>query len=40
MGEVRGISNRAGNRDRDAWRIKEAAAAAQEALLDSIDTIL
>ncbi|MEQ1946733.1 MAG: futalosine hydrolase [Bryobacteraceae bacterium] len=32
-GEVRGISNRAGNRDRDAWRVKEAAAAAQDALL-------
>lgn len=32
-GEVRGISNRAGNRDRAAWRVKEAAAAAQEALL-------
>ena len=33
MGEVRGISNRAGNRDRGSWRVKEAAAAAQEALL-------
>ena len=32
-GEVRGISNRAGNRDRAAWRAKEAAAAAQQALL-------
>lgn len=40
MGEVRGISNLAGNRDRAAWRVKEAAAAAQEALLHSIDTIL
>jgi futalosine hydrolase len=40
MGEVRGISNRAGNRDRNAWRVKDAAAAAQEALLRSIDTIL
>jgi futalosine hydrolase len=32
-GEIRGISNLAGNRDRGAWRVKEAAAAAQEALL-------
>jgi futalosine hydrolase len=32
-GEVRGISNRTGNRDRAAWRVKEAAAAAQEAAL-------
>ena len=35
MGEVRGISNRVGIRDRSAWRVKEAAAAAQEALLDA-----
>lgn len=34
-GEVRGISNRAGKRDRAAWRVKEAAAAAQEALLSA-----
>jgi len=40
MGEVRGISNLAGNRDRGAWRVKEAAAAAQAALLNSIDSIL
>jgi futalosine hydrolase len=40
MGEIRGISNPAGNRDRNAWRVKEAAAAAQEALLYSIDTLL
>ncbi|HVW07434.1 MAG TPA: futalosine hydrolase [Bryobacteraceae bacterium] len=40
MGEVRGISNRAGNRDRASWRVKEAAAAAQNALLRSIDTLL
>jgi futalosine hydrolase len=33
MGEVRGISNPVGRRDRAAWRVKEAAAAAQEALL-------
>jgi futalosine hydrolase len=40
MGEIRGISNLVGNRNRDAWRVKEAAVAAQEALLCSIDTIL
>jgi futalosine hydrolase len=33
IGEVRGISNEVGNRDRASWRITEAAAAAQEALL-------
>ncbi len=33
VGEIRGISNRAGNRDRSTWRVQEAAAAAQEALL-------
>jgi futalosine hydrolase len=33
VGEIRGISNVAGNRDRSAWRVKEAATAAQEALL-------
>jgi futalosine hydrolase len=32
-GEIRGISNPVGNRDRSAWRVKEAAIAAQEALL-------
>jgi futalosine hydrolase len=32
-GEIRGISNRAGNRDRSSWRVKEAAVAVQEALL-------
>jgi len=32
-GEIRGISNIAGRRDRAAWRVKEAATAAQEALL-------
>lgn len=32
-GEIRGISNRAGNRDRATWRVKDAAVAAQEALL-------
>jgi futalosine hydrolase len=33
VGEIRGISNPVGNRDRSVWRVKEAAAAAQEALL-------
>jgi futalosine hydrolase len=33
VGEVRGISNRVGVRDRSAWRVKQAALAAQEALL-------
>ena len=33
VGEIRGISNPVGNRDRGAWRIEEAATAAQEALL-------
>jgi futalosine hydrolase len=33
VGEIRGISNPVGNRDRSAWRVREAAAAAQEALL-------
>jgi futalosine hydrolase len=32
-GEIRGISNRAGDRDRGSWRVKQAAVAAQEALL-------
>jgi futalosine hydrolase len=32
-GEIRGISNMAGDRDRSAWRLPEAAAAAQEVLL-------
>ena len=33
VGEVRGISNIVTNRDKDAWRVKEAAVAAQEAVL-------
>ena len=33
VGEVRGISNPVGNRDRAAWRVKDAATAAQHALL-------
>ncbi len=32
-GEVRGISNPVGNRDRSAWKVKDAAIAAQEALM-------
>ena len=37
-GEIRGISNRAGNRDRSTWRVQEAAVAAQEALLAWMDS--
>lgn len=33
VGELRGISNMVTNRDRSAWRIKEAAEAAQRALV-------
>lgn len=33
-GEIRGISNIAGRRDRSTWRVKEAALAAQQALLE------
>jgi futalosine hydrolase len=33
VGEVRGISNLAGDRDRSTWRVAEAARAAQEAVL-------
>jgi futalosine hydrolase len=33
VGEIRGISNVVGNRNRSAWRLKEAAVAAQEALM-------
>jgi futalosine hydrolase len=36
VGEIRGISNLVGNRDRSAWRVIEAATAAQEALLEWI----
>lgn len=32
-GEIRGISNPVGNRDRAAWKVKEAAVNVQEALL-------
>lgn len=37
VGEVRGISNLAGNRDRSAWRVRDAAAAARRALLAWIE---
>jgi futalosine hydrolase len=35
-GEIRGVSNVVGKRDRAAWRVREAAEAAQSALLDWI----
>ena len=38
VGEVRGISNRAGLRDRASWRLDEAAAAARKALVEWIET--
>jgi futalosine hydrolase len=34
VGEIRGISNMVGRRDKSTWRVKEAASAAQEALLE------
>jgi len=36
VGEIRGISNMVGRRDRSSWRVKEAATAAQEALMEWI----
>jgi len=36
VGEIRGISNFTGNRDRNSWRVKEAAAGAQAALIEWI----
>jgi len=39
VGEVRGISNIVTNRDKSAWRIKEAAAVAQSAIIDWIRTV-
>jgi futalosine hydrolase len=38
IGEIRGISNMTGRRDRASWRIHEAARAAQQALLSWIAT--
>ena len=35
-GEVRGISNPVGNRDRSVWRVKDAALAAQHTLLAAV----
>jgi futalosine hydrolase len=37
VGEVRGISNTVGNRERSAWRIPEAAAAARASLIEWIE---
>jgi futalosine hydrolase len=37
VGEVRGISNAVGDRDRGSWRVKEAAQAAQTALVTWIE---
>jgi futalosine hydrolase len=37
VGEVRGISNVVGNRERSAWRIPEAAAAARASLIEWIE---
>jgi len=37
VGEVRGVSNLVTNRDVKSWRLKEAAAAAQEALVSWLD---
>lgn len=37
VGELRAVSNRVGDRDRKAWKVKEAAARAQQALLDWIE---
>jgi futalosine hydrolase len=40
VGEVRGISNMVTNRDVKSWKLKEAAAAAQEALINWLDANL
>jgi futalosine hydrolase len=37
VGEIRGISNTVTDRDTSAWKLKEAATAAQEALLKWLD---
>ncbi len=36
VGEIRGISNMVGNRDKKAWRVREAAEAAQEMLMEFV----
>lgn len=37
VGEVRGISNAVGTRDRGSWRLEEAAAAARKAVVDWLE---
>jgi futalosine hydrolase len=39
VGEVRGISNMVGKRERSTWRIPEAAAAARASLIEWIETV-
>ena len=39
VGEVRGISNIVTNRDTKAWRVKDAAIAAQDAVIAWLDTL-
>jgi futalosine hydrolase len=39
VGEVRGISNTVTNRDTKSWRIRDAAVAAQEAVLTWVQTV-
>ena len=39
VGEVRGISNLVGNRDRQSWRLKEAAEAAQLAVINWVANV-
>jgi futalosine hydrolase len=39
IGELRGISNLTGRRDRDSWKVKEAAAAAQVTALDWVSKL-
>ena len=40
VGEVRGVSNIVGNRDKSSWRIKDAAEGAQLALVDWFNTVI
>jgi futalosine hydrolase len=39
VGEVRGISNMVGNRDKAAWRLKDAAEVAQRAVIEWVTTL-
>jgi futalosine hydrolase len=39
VGEVRGISNMVGNRDKAAWRLKDAAEVAQRAVIEWVRTL-